>query len=109
MKANQPMEWKHTSVHTHILFNVFKEGYIPLEVVCAYVVKSLIWETEAHTSFRLFTCPKSCPVFQITTLPLNIYDFCNDKYLTALKNSRLLHIYQMIQAEKPVLCVHVPL
>lgn len=32
-----------------------------------------------------------------------MYGFHNDKYLTALKNSRLLHIYQIIQAENFVL------
>lgn len=101
------MEWKHTSVHTFSLSNIFTQGYIPLEVVCAYIVKSLIWEIETHTS--LLTCPKPCPIFQTTTLPLNMYNFYNGKCLAALKNSRLLHIYEMIQAEKLVLSLHVPL
>lgn len=103
------MEWKHTSVHTLILFNICRQGCIPLEVVCAYVVKSLIWEIEAHTSIRLLACPKACPVFQITPLPLNMYDFHNDEYLTALRNFRLLHIYQVIQAERLVLSLLVSL
>lgn len=51
---------------------------------------------------------KLVPSFQIS-LPLKMYGFHNDKYLTALKNSRLLHIYQMIQAENLVLSLHVPL
>ena len=80
-----------------------------MEVVCAYVVKSLMWEIEAHTSFRLLTCPKGCPFFQTTTLPFNMYNFHNDKYLTPLKDSRPLHIYQEIQVEKLVLSLHVQL
>lgn len=36
-----------------------------------------------------------------------MHGFHNDKYLTALENSRILHIYQVIQAENLVLSLHL--
>lgn len=49
----------------HSSFNIFRQGHIRLEVVCAYVVKSLIWEIEARI-FQITHPPKSlCLLFRL--------------------------------------------
>lgn len=67
MKANQPVEWKPTSVRT-LIHHCLQGG---VHVVHDYFLKSL-QEIEAHASFSLLTCPKACFGVQITTLSFNI-------------------------------------